>query len=270
SRRIVAEPRYAASPLVEWAERTLIDPAAEGRATVIANFAPNASARAADHSAVSEFVLQRQSISRFVRDALQSAVDKQKENADKRGRKNLSTFHTVARVLLSTEGIRSSAVAVLGANKLAPRFIGPFKITKVLGDAYTLDIPSSLRLHPTFYVGRLKRYHPAEIPDPERRATSAEHASNGPHVEPGAPSIHRTQAPAVAGEVFPDVHHESGPPAPGWTDEFAPQSVPPAKQRFQPGQHQPERPAPDSQQGRRLPRQPAPLQPSIDATALRR
>ncbi|ETN00367.1 hypothetical protein PPTG_18062 [Phytophthora nicotianae INRA-310] len=204
-------------------------------------------------------------------------LDKQKENADKRGRKNLSTFHTGDRVLLSTEGIRSSAVAVLGANKLAPRFIGPFKITKVLGDAYTLDIPSSLRLHPTFYVGRLKRYHPAEIPDPERRATSAEHASNGPHVEPGAPSIHRTQAPAVAGEVFPDVHHESGPPAPapdaatpGWTDEFAPQSVPPAKQRFQPAQHQPERPAPDSQQGRRLPRQPAPLQPSIDATALRR
>ncbi|ETP36069.1 hypothetical protein F442_15893 [Phytophthora nicotianae P10297] len=72
SRRIVAEPRNAASPLVEWAERTLIDPAAEGRASVIANFAPNASARAADHSAVSEFVLQRQSISRFVRDALQS------------------------------------------------------------------------------------------------------------------------------------------------------------------------------------------------------
>ncbi|KAG2783992.1 hypothetical protein PC116_g18800 [Phytophthora cactorum] len=40
---------------------------------------------------ISDFVLQRQAVTRYVRDALQSAVDKQKENADKRGRK-----HTVA------------------------------------------------------------------------------------------------------------------------------------------------------------------------------
>ncbi|OWZ20651.1 reverse transcriptase [Phytophthora megakarya] len=60
-------------------------------------------------------------------------------------------------------GDRSSAVANL-ANKLAPRFIGPFKIVKILGDAYILDIPTLLRLHPTFFVGRLKRYRPAEIP----------------------------------------------------------------------------------------------------------
>ena len=36
---------------------------------------------------VSEFILQRQAITRFVRDTLQSAVDKPKENADKHGRK---------------------------------------------------------------------------------------------------------------------------------------------------------------------------------------
>ncbi|KAE9025029.1 hypothetical protein PR002_g11294 [Phytophthora rubi] len=35
---------------------------------------------------------------------------------------------------------------------------------KVNGEAYTLDIPTSLRLHPTFYVGRLKKYHAATIP----------------------------------------------------------------------------------------------------------
>ncbi|OWY98389.1 hypothetical protein PHMEG_00030861 [Phytophthora megakarya] len=77
----------------------------------------------------------------------------------------MASFHTGDRVLLSTEGIRTSAVTNLGANNLAPRFIGPFTVIKAIGDAYALDIPSSLRLHPTFYVGRLKRYYPAEIPD---------------------------------------------------------------------------------------------------------
>ena len=56
--------------------------------------------------AVSEFILQRQALTRFVRDALQSAVDKQKENADKYGRKNTSKFKKGDRVLLSTEGLR--------------------------------------------------------------------------------------------------------------------------------------------------------------------
>ncbi|KAG3062937.1 hypothetical protein PI125_g24441 [Phytophthora idaei] len=37
---------------------------------------------------VSDFVMQRQAVTRYVRDALQSAVDKQKENTDKRCRKH--------------------------------------------------------------------------------------------------------------------------------------------------------------------------------------
>ncbi|OWZ05649.1 hypothetical protein PHMEG_00022230, partial [Phytophthora megakarya] len=54
---------------------------------------------------------------------------------------------------------------------LAPRFIGPFTVIKAIGDAYTLDVPSSLHLHPTFYVGRLKRYYLAEIPDAKNVTT---------------------------------------------------------------------------------------------------
>ncbi|KAE9057907.1 hypothetical protein PF010_g31196 [Phytophthora fragariae] len=79
----------------------------------------------------------------------------------------MSSFRRGERVLLSTDGIQGTAVTNLGANKLAPRFIGPFKILKVIGDAYTLDIPTAMRLHPTFYVGRLKPYVPAMIPAPE-------------------------------------------------------------------------------------------------------
>ncbi|KAG3010651.1 hypothetical protein PC120_g14942 [Phytophthora cactorum] len=129
---------------------------------------------------ISDFVLQRQAVTRYVRDALQSAVDKQKENADKRGERGL----------LSTTGIRDSAVTNLGASKLAPRFIRPFTVLKDIGDAYTLDIPTSLRLHPTFYVGRLKRYHPATIPE------SAQPTEPGdlPDVHV-VPSIHRYPVP---------------------------------------------------------------------------
>ncbi|KAG3088490.1 hypothetical protein PI125_g18340 [Phytophthora idaei] len=34
----------------------------------------------------------------------------------------------------------------------------------ILGDAHTLRLPTALRLHPTFYVGKLRRYRPATIP----------------------------------------------------------------------------------------------------------
>ncbi|KAE8965580.1 hypothetical protein PF011_g28234 [Phytophthora fragariae] len=131
--------------------------------SAVANFAPAAIPTPIDSATVSEFLLHRQAVTRFVRDALQVDVDRQKANADRRGRKNMSSFRRGERVLLSTEGIQGTAVTNLGANKLAPRFIGPFKILKFTGDAYTLDIPAAMRLHPTFYVGRLKPYVPATI-----------------------------------------------------------------------------------------------------------
>ncbi|KAE8999235.1 hypothetical protein PR002_g18514 [Phytophthora rubi] len=135
--------------------------------SAVANFVLVATPTPIDSAAVSEFLLHRQAVTRFVRDALQVAVDRQKANADRRGRKNIAFFRRGERVLLPTEGIQGTAVTNLGANKLAPRFIGPFKILKVIGDAYTLDIPTAMRLHPTFYVGRLKPYVTATIPAPE-------------------------------------------------------------------------------------------------------
>ncbi|KAE9299349.1 hypothetical protein PF008_g23272 [Phytophthora fragariae] len=57
-----------------------------------ANFAPAATPTPMDSATVSEFLLHRQAVTRFVRDALQAAVDRQKMNADRRGRKNMSSF----------------------------------------------------------------------------------------------------------------------------------------------------------------------------------
>ena len=140
----------------------------------------------------------------------------------------MSKFKKGNRVLLSTEGLRDSAVTNLGASKLAPRFIGPFKVLKTIGDAYTLDIPSSLRLHPTFYVGRLKEYRPATlhglIPISESRArkstslpvlldaraTSDVAVSPSVHdQEPGVPGSSSVQA---ARDSTVESHSRSSPP----------------------------------------------------------
>ncbi len=112
-----------------------------------------------DRKAIKDFLLQKQLVIRFVRDALASAVDKQKEIADRNGRRNMYSFRVNDRVLLSTANLPTSALSTTLQNKkLRHRFIGPFKVLKRHGDAYTLDIPKTMRLHPTFYVGRLKPY----------------------------------------------------------------------------------------------------------------
>lgn len=107
---------------------------------------------------VEGFVLQREAVVRYVRDRIAHSVDKQKEFADRKGRKNMNEFKIGSLVLLSTKTLPAHAINNLGSNKLLPRFIGPFKVLARIGDAYTLDIPRSMRTHPTFYVGRLKKY----------------------------------------------------------------------------------------------------------------
>ena len=86
--------------------------------------------------AVSKFIIQRQAIIRLLRDT----VDKQKENADKPGRKNMSKYKNDNRVLLFTEDLSDTEVIDLSGSKLVPRFSGPLRALKVIGDAYTLDI----------------------------------------------------------------------------------------------------------------------------------
>jgi hypothetical protein len=107
------------------------------------------------------------------------------------------------RVLLSTEGIQGTAVTNLGANKLAPRFIGPFKMLKVLGDAYTLDIPTAMRLHPTFYVGRLKTYVPATIPEPDPPRPQQARNRRSPDGDAGDESARALTPPARASQTRP-------------------------------------------------------------------
>uniref|UniRef100_A0AAV1UUW9 Integrase catalytic domain-containing protein n=1 Tax=Peronospora matthiolae TaxID=2874970 RepID=A0AAV1UUW9_9STRA len=110
----VLTPRDVASPLAPWTAQTLIDPSS-GMRRPQANYAPIESARPFDDMAVSEFILQRQAITRFVRDTLRSAVDKNRKrmqtNVAERtqARANSRTFH---RTTYGTQGDRRRIHAV--------------------------------------------------------------------------------------------------------------------------------------------------------------
>ena len=109
-----------------------------------------------------EFLLTRQAVVRFVQDSIADAVDRQKRNADQSGRANVLSFNVGDMVLLSTVNLPTHAVTKVGSTKLLPKFIGPFRVLRCLGSAYTLELPRRMRTHPTFYVGCLRPYYQYE------------------------------------------------------------------------------------------------------------
>ncbi|KAG4045802.1 hypothetical protein PC123_g18806 [Phytophthora cactorum] len=129
-----------------------------------------------------DFVQRRQAVIRFVQDAIAASVDRQKLNADNVGKGNTNKFEKGSLVLLATQNLPRHAVSDFGASKLAPRFIVPFTVLERHGNAYTLDIPSNMRLHPTFYVGQLKPYtqhEPPNLDDSQRMTKRRKPASRG-------------------------------------------------------------------------------------------
>ena len=47
-----------------------------------------------------------------------------------------------------------------GSRKLAARWAGPFKVTKLLGKAAArVELPGNLKLHPVFHFSQLKPHH---------------------------------------------------------------------------------------------------------------
>lgn len=88
---------------------------------------------------------------------LQAAQDRMKSFADRR-RDPTPHFDPGDLVLLNVKNFRLQSGL---CRKLAPRFIGPFKVLQAVGKAklaYRLELPSNLRIHPVFHVSALKAY----------------------------------------------------------------------------------------------------------------
>jgi hypothetical protein len=76
-------------------------------------------------------------------------------------------FHIGERVMLSTQNLK---LLNQPSKKFRSRFIGPYKITeKISSQAYKLDLPSNMKVHPVFHIGLLKEFNSLspdlEIPD---------------------------------------------------------------------------------------------------------
>ena len=92
----------------------------------------------------------------YARNCLQVARDRYKAQADKK-RSPQPPYKVGDMVLLKVKNFRMRSKL---SRKLAPRFVGPFKILKAVGDrAFKLDLPKHVRMHNVFHVSAIKPYH---------------------------------------------------------------------------------------------------------------
>uniref|UniRef100_A0A8C8DF20 Integrase catalytic domain-containing protein n=1 Tax=Oryzias sinensis TaxID=183150 RepID=A0A8C8DF20_9TELE len=104
------------------------------------------------------------------RQVLVQQQDRVKAAADRR-RRPAPTYRPGQKVWLSTRDLNLH----VPSRKLAPRFVGPFPVSKVINSAAVgLRLPRSLRVHPTFHVSKVKPVvdsplmPPSEPPPPPR------------------------------------------------------------------------------------------------------
>ena len=59
-------------------------------------------------------------------------------------------------MLLSTRYLQLKAIS----GKMKPRFVGPFRVLRAVGtNAFELDLPATMRVHPVFNVSLLRLFH---------------------------------------------------------------------------------------------------------------
>ena len=88
------------------------------------------------------------------KEAWASAQQRQSQYANQRRRE--VNYQVGDSLLLSTKNIRLKSP---GARKLLPKWIGPYKVCKIINPvAYQMELPSTLKIHDVFHVSLLHPY----------------------------------------------------------------------------------------------------------------
>ncbi|XP_053555763.1 carbonic anhydrase 15-like [Bombina bombina] len=92
---------------------------------------------------------------------IQKAQENQKHYYDLR-RRTPPKYAIGDKVWLSTKNLRLQ----VPSKKLASRFIGPFSVIRIINEnAVTLELPPTIKVHPTLHVSLLKPYRPTRDTD---------------------------------------------------------------------------------------------------------
>lgn len=107
--------------------------------------------------AVDDFLSHWSTMIQIAKDNLMIAQERQVKYANQHRR--YEKFKVGDKVLLSTQHINSPIDKNRPTKKLAPKYIGPYKIvTAISTTAYKLDLPENLKIHPVFHISLLKHY----------------------------------------------------------------------------------------------------------------
>jgi hypothetical protein len=104
---------------------------------------------------VQDWIQQSQDILRELKDHLQRAQNQQKVQADKH--RVDRTFEVGDLVYLRLQPYRQASIKRSGADKLQPRFFGPYRVSRKIGVvAHKLELPQGNKIH-IFHVSCLKK-----------------------------------------------------------------------------------------------------------------
>jgi hypothetical protein len=103
-----------------------------------------------------DWIIESQEILKLLKENLQTAQNRQKISADKhRIERN---FEVGDLVFFRLQPYIQSSLKKSGAEKLKPRFYGPYRIVRRVGEvAYELGLPEGSKIHNVFHVSCLKK-----------------------------------------------------------------------------------------------------------------
>ena len=106
----------------------------------------------------SDWLEKQQKALALVKDSIRAALDKQIINADKQ--RQDATFKEGEMVLIHRDFLSTEISRDQPCAKLAPRWLGPFKVLEVPNMATVrVQLPRSCKAHPVFNVAGLRHFH---------------------------------------------------------------------------------------------------------------